>query len=97
MSKKEKLIERVISLSKDITFEELVIFLSFFDFKLSTKGKTSGSRVVFYNDDNVRIYLHKPHPNNIMKICYIKEILYVLKKEGLLWLAICIIKIMLEV
>ena len=32
-----------------------------------TKGKTSGSRVMFINQNKDIILLHKPHPQNVMK------------------------------
>ena len=31
------------------------------------KGKTSGSRVRFYNKNGTKIDLHRPHPKNIVK------------------------------
>ena len=47
MSKIDKLIEKVLSLSLDIAFDELIKFLRYFGYTLNNKGKTSGSRVVF--------------------------------------------------
>ncbi len=67
MSKKEKLIEKVLALSTDVSFDEIVIFLRYFGFILSNKGKTSGSRVIFEDKLGIRIYMHKPHPTNNVK------------------------------
>jgi hypothetical protein len=62
MSTKEKLIERFKQQPKDFTFDELVKFLSIFGFEISNKGKTSGSRVRFQNNDlKLIIDIHKPH------------------------------------
>ena len=69
-------------MSADITFEELVVFLRYFKYKLVNKGKTSGSRVCFVSDDGHKIYFHKPHPSNIVKRVYIVEMIMSLKKEG---------------
>lgn len=67
MSRKEKLLKRFLSMPKDFTFEETVILLRAFGFLEVKKGKTSGSRVMFSNDEKRVIQFHKPHPGNIMK------------------------------
>lgn len=82
MSKKQKNIDKVLSLSVDITFEEIVTFLGYFNYRLVNKGKTSGSRVCFVSNDGHKIYFHRPHPSNIVKRVYIAEIILSLKKEG---------------
>ena len=82
MSKNSKLIEKVFSNSCDITFNELINFLKLFGYSLSNKGKTSGSRVVFEDDNGSKIYFHRPHPSNIVKKAYIREMISVLVKEG---------------
>jgi len=83
MSKKEKLLERLRGVPKDFTFDELQTLLNIIGFVMSYKGKTSGSRVVFMNKDNVPIDVHKPHPGNELKEYQIKEIIKVLKENGL--------------
>lgn len=67
MSRKDKLLKRFLSMPKDFTFEETVNLLRIFDFLEVKKGKTSGSRVMFSNDEKRVIQFHKPHPGNIMK------------------------------
>jgi len=62
MGTKEKLIERFKSHPKDFTFNELKKLLHGFGFEISNKGKTSGSRVRFKNEElKIIIDLHKPH------------------------------------
>lgn len=39
------------------------------------KGKTSGSRVAFINKNNEKIELHKPHPENTLKLYQINILL----------------------
>jgi len=73
MSTKEKLIERFKKHPKDFTWDELVKLLSSFGFEMSNKGKTSGSRVEFYRE-NDSIFAHKPHPSSIVKEKTLKNI-----------------------
>ena len=83
MSKLEKLIERIKSNPKDFTFEEMQSLLVALGFELSSKGKTSGSRVKFFKG-NVCIILHKPHPRKELLTYQIKQIIETLSEEGLI-------------
>ncbi len=74
MSKKEKLIERFNSMPSDFHYDEMVKLLGYYGFKEVKKGKTSGSRVKFMNDQNVPIMMHKPHPTGILKRYQLKQI-----------------------
>ncbi|MBE5902135.1 MAG: type II toxin-antitoxin system HicA family toxin [Lachnospiraceae bacterium] len=82
MSKKEKLIKRLLSRPKDFTFDELEALLGYLDYKLDKKGKTSGSRVAFFKANGKTIILHKPHPGNILNRNYLSDIIKHLKEEG---------------
>lgn len=85
MSKTEKLLQRFLSKPKDFTFEELARFLKSVGYEEEKTGKTSGSRVSFYNselDDMVKF--HKPHPSSIMKRCYLAEIERKLRDKGVI-------------
>ncbi|MCL2199852.1 MAG: type II toxin-antitoxin system HicA family toxin [Defluviitaleaceae bacterium] len=62
MSKKEKLIKRLKSKPNDMTFSEIETLLLSFGFRMSNKGKTSGSRIDF-KLGNITVRLHKPHGN----------------------------------
>lgn len=84
MSKLEKEIERLKSKPKDYTYEELKILLNKLGFYEYNKGKTSGSRVTFINENNIKIDLHRPHPSNIIKMYKIKEIIRKLIERGLI-------------
>ncbi len=80
MSKKDKLLERFMSIppKKDITFDELVALLSKLDYE---QIEGSGSAVKFYNKEkDSLINLHRPHPENILKIYLIKQIRSKLKE-----------------
>ncbi len=68
MSKFQKIVDRLISGSGTVTYAELVYILSKFGYKEIKTGKTSGSRVAFYNESKrLLIRLHKPHPGNELK------------------------------
>lgn len=84
MSRLEKEIERLKSKPRDYTYDEAKTLLNKLGFIEDNKGKTSGSRVVFMDNKNNRIELHKPHPGNILKEYQIKNILQPLKKWGIL-------------
>jgi len=74
MTKKEKLIERFLSMPKDFHFKEMVRLLRIYGFEEVSIGKTSGSRVKFMNEEGVPITLHKPHPSGIMKQYQLKQV-----------------------
>lgn len=78
MSKKEKLVARLLTLPKDFTYEEMRTLLGFFGFEEKSKGKTSGSRVEYVKDSNT-ILLHKPHPDNHLKPYQLRQIISILK------------------
>jgi hypothetical protein len=65
VSKKEKLIERLIAASSNFTWAELVSVLQHFGYR---QRQEDGSRVKFDNGNpNDMINLHKPHPGSIVK------------------------------
>ncbi len=74
MSKKEKLIQRFLNMPSDFHYDEMVKLLGHFGFTEVKKGKTSGSRVKFENEEGIPIILHKPHPSGIMKRYQMKQI-----------------------
>ena len=84
MSSREKLIKRFLSLPKDFIFSELETLLSGFGYIRDNKGKTSGSRIVFKNDESRPIMLHKPHPENTVKIYTLRQVLNELKNVGII-------------
>jgi hypothetical protein len=84
MTKKDKLLERFLSIPKDFTYNELKTMLSGLGYKEHQLGKTSGSRVLFFNDYiGHEIKIHKPHPGNIIKP-YLMKFIYENLKERIL-------------
>ena len=85
MSKKEKLVQRLLMLPKDFTFAELESLLIQLGFEIDNKGKTSGSRIRFYNREKQLQYLaHKPHPTLIIKPNALKDIVIYLHNNNLI-------------
>lgn len=83
MSKKEKLIARLLSGPKDFLYDEAKTLLQYFDFIENHKGKTSGSRVEFIRGNDT-ILLHKPHPSGELKSYQIKQLIDFLKELKLI-------------
>jgi len=85
MSRKEKLIQRLLSRPSDFTYLELTGLLNALGYKEIKKGKTAGSRRAFISKDNGHIIrLHKPHPGNELRIYQIDYIIESFKKNELL-------------
>ncbi|MBS1665062.1 MAG: type II toxin-antitoxin system HicA family toxin [Bacteroidetes bacterium] len=82
MSKLEKLVQRLLSIPKDFTWEELIKLLAQLGYLELKKGKTGGSRRKFADSNNNIIILHKPHPGNIVKEYAIRQIIAHLKEKG---------------
>jgi len=82
MSKREKLLKRLLSKPKDFTFDELKTLLSSLGYEENNAGKTSGSAKRFINEKKHIIRLHKPHPSPILKTYVINMLIDELKKEG---------------
>ncbi|MBR4771761.1 MAG: type II toxin-antitoxin system HicA family toxin [Bacteroidales bacterium] len=82
MGTKEKLIERLKSRPADFTFDEAARLLHLLGYQKSEKGKTSGSRVLFFKKGRIPLFLHRPHPQKELKDYAVKQILSELIKNG---------------
>ncbi|MBQ8429074.1 MAG: type II toxin-antitoxin system HicA family toxin [Clostridia bacterium] len=74
MGKNEKAVERLKARPADYTFKEAKNLLIKLGFTEYNKGKTSGSRVAFIKGE-VKILLHKPHPEKEMKKYAINQLI----------------------
>ena len=83
MSKKDKLINRLLSRPNDFTFDEMVPLLSYFEYKLKQSGTGSGVKFINENTNEV-INFHKPHPNGVLKRYVLDQVIEKLRKDGLL-------------
>ncbi len=85
MSRHQKLIERLKSKPKNFKYAEVVQLLKGFGYEESTKGKTSGSAVAFVNRETKQVIrIHKPHPQNEVKLYVINLLLNHLKELKLI-------------
>lgn len=83
MSKKEKLIARLLTFPKDFSYNEMKTLLGYLGFEEDNKGATSGSRVQFIKDEHT-ILLHKPHPGNQLKPYQVKNVVIELRNLKLI-------------
>jgi hypothetical protein len=82
VSKSEKRLKRLQDIPSDFTWDELVAVLGSCGFRdISDKH---GSYRTFINDQEVKICLHKPHPNPVVKKYALRQILDKLKECGIL-------------
>ncbi|MCD8238698.1 MAG: type II toxin-antitoxin system HicA family toxin [Clostridiales bacterium] len=82
MSKKDKLIEKLLKLPKDFTFAEMETLLSYYGYALK-QGK--GSAVKFIKEGSSEVInFHKPHPDGVLKKYILEQVISKLQKEGLL-------------
>ena len=85
MGRKEKLLARLKTNPRDFTFDEAQALLECLGYQKSNKGRTSGSRVVFSNNDRkTKILLHKPHPQKELLAYQVKQLIDQLEQEDLL-------------
>ncbi|MDX9870960.1 MAG: type II toxin-antitoxin system HicA family toxin [Clostridia bacterium] len=85
MSKKEKLLNRLLARPNDFIYDEAKSLLGQFGYKEDTRGRTSGSRVAFFHPQTKHlIRLHKPHPGNTLKEYQIDELINKLKDQGVI-------------
>ena len=84
MGRKEKLLARLQQRPKDFTWDELTSLLKILGYVQKKTGKTGGSRRRFTHGSAPTITLHKPHPNRIVKMYVINDILELLRKEGMI-------------
>lgn len=84
MTKRDKLIERLLSKPKDFTWDELAKVLNGLGYKQVSAGKTGGSRVRFVHPSYPPVILHRPHPKPILKRYMLENIIDLLKQEKLI-------------
>ena len=82
MSRFDKELARLKSEPKDFTYEELRFLLYRLGFSESNRGHTSGSRVEFQDLFGRKILLHKPHPQDVMDIGTLRDLVNRLKELG---------------
>ncbi len=83
MSQFKKLLQRFMSIPKDLEYDELKHLLEQLGYEESMKGKTSGSRMMFIHQSNgTKLLCHKPHGGNPVNTMDIKQIIGFLRERG---------------
>jgi predicted RNA binding protein YcfA (HicA-like mRNA interferase family) len=84
VSRAEKLLARFLArpCPKDFSWDELVTLLRAFGF--DEKTGSGGSHRTFINAQGRKLFLAKPHPENVVKTYALKQIQSKLKEYGLL-------------
>lgn len=83
--KKDKLLQKLLSMPKDYRWEELTVVLASLGYSEASTGKTGGSRRRFISVNSKKaLTFHKPHPKGILKRYQIKSVIETLKAEGLI-------------
>jgi predicted RNA binding protein YcfA (HicA-like mRNA interferase family) len=81
MSKREKLLKRLLSEPKDFRWSEMATLLAGYGYE---EIQGSGSRVKFFNRElRHLIILHKPHPGSIVKEGAVKDVVEKLTEVGI--------------
>ena len=79
MSKKEKLLEKLLSRPLNFTWDEAVKLMKQYNFDLV---KQSGSKRVFKHTSGLKIFLHEPHPQNTLLNYAMENLIDGLKSSG---------------
>lgn len=83
MSRFEKAKERILQKPCDYTYTKANYLLGKMRFTECNKGKTSGSRVCFFREeDKAVVMLHKPHPGDEMDRGAVSDLVDHLKDIG---------------
>ena len=83
MGKTDKLIEKMKSIPNDLRYTDFKKILESLGYVENNKGKTSGSRVIFYRaSDNDKIGGDKPHGNGSVSQGWIKRVVKHLLDKG---------------
>ena len=83
MSKKDKLINRLLNKPKDFTFDEMKSLLSYFGYEMKQSGTGSGVKFIKGGGNEV-INFHRPHPNGVLKRYILEQVIEKLRKDNLL-------------
>lgn len=83
MSKKEKLVARLLAIPRNFIYNEAKTLMGILGFEESNKGHTSGSRVEFFKGD-YSVILHKPHPGNELKPYQVRQLIEYLTRNNLI-------------
>jgi hypothetical protein len=79
VSKKQKLLEKLLSTPAGFTWDEAVVVMRQHNFTLI---KNSGSRRVFRHTNGVKAQIHEPHPQNTLLKYAMEDLIAALRASG---------------
>jgi hypothetical protein len=79
LSKQQKAIARILARPVDYTWDELVSLMVGLGYELRTSG--GSGRKLFDPATKAVLFLHEPHPSNILKDYQIRAVIQFLRKE----------------
>ena len=83
MTRVEKLARQLMARPRTFRFDDAVRVMAWYGFDLDEKGKTSGSRMRFYREDDGRMMLmHIPHPGDELRSAAVRELASFLREAG---------------
>ena len=81
----DKLKARILSRPRDFTLQEADQLFTHFGYVRYNQGKTSGSRIAYYNPQTKAIFrTHAPHPGDELKLYAVDDMIKHLREKGLL-------------
>lgn len=83
MAKREKLVDRLLSVPENLAWDELITILSYLGFKEAKKGKTGGLRRKFIDaKNNIVSFSHNLDLGKIVREYAISQLIEYLKEKG---------------
>ncbi|MES2321688.1 MAG: type II toxin-antitoxin system HicA family toxin [Pseudomonadota bacterium] len=82
MPKVDKRLQRFLSVPNDLAWAELVAILNSLGF--AELAQRRGSYRTFVSGAGLKLFLHRPHPGNIVKRYAIREVIEALRNFGII-------------
>lgn len=82
MSRKEKLLDRLLSKRADFTWDEAVTLMKQHGF--TVMGGSGSGRKFVHAATKVKVLIHKPHPGNIVKAYAQEDLIQGLRNSGVI-------------
>jgi hypothetical protein len=79
MSKLVKALERLQSKPRDFSWNELTSLMESFGYELKTTG--GSSRKFIHVETRATLFIHEPHPQNVLKAYQVRDVLQFMKQE----------------
>ena len=83
MTRVERLAEQLMACPRTFRFDDAVRVMAWYGFALDEKGRTSGSRIRLYREQDGRtLIMHAPHPGNELRAAAVRNMVMFLREAG---------------